>query len=113
MRLLTVVSLLGLAFAEGALAQEAGGGTRLLRSPTVSRDLVALAYAGDLWVVSRAGGAARRSHSPCPGRSPESILRMVAASPTRRSRLRSSSPPRTRRASGAITAAAAPIRSGS
>ena len=60
MRLLTVVSLLGLAFAEGALAQEAGGGTRLLRSPTVSRDLVALAYAGDLWVVSRSGGAARR-----------------------------------------------------
>src|SRR5262245_26974802 len=39
-----------------ALAQ----GTRLLRHPTVSRDLVAFQYAGDLWVVSRAGGQARR-----------------------------------------------------
>jgi tricorn protease len=34
--------------------------TRLLRRPTVSRELVAFAYAGDLWVVSRNGGAARR-----------------------------------------------------
>jgi tricorn protease len=39
-----------------AAAQE----TRLLRTPAVSRDLVAFAYAGDLWVVPRAGGAARR-----------------------------------------------------
>ena len=38
----------------------AAQGTRLLRHPTVSRDLVAFAYAGDLWVVSRAGGQARR-----------------------------------------------------
>jgi tricorn protease len=35
-------------------------GTRLLRHPTVSRDLVAFEYAGDLWVVSRNGGQARR-----------------------------------------------------
>src|SRR5213593_1035621 len=35
-------------------------GTRLLRRPTVSRDLVAFAYAGDIWVVSRSGGQARR-----------------------------------------------------
>ena len=35
-------------------------GTRLLRHPTVSRDSVAFEYAGDLWVTSRAGGAARR-----------------------------------------------------
>jgi tricorn protease len=34
--------------------------TRLLRHPTVSRDLVAFAYAGDLWTVGRAGGQARR-----------------------------------------------------
>src|ERR687891_1498205 len=39
-----------------AAAQE----TRLRRTPAVSRDLVAFAYAGDLWVVPRAGGAARR-----------------------------------------------------
>ena len=35
-------------------------GTRLLRHPTVSRDSVAFEYAGDLWVVARSGGAARR-----------------------------------------------------
>lgn len=35
-------------------------GTRLLRHPTVSRDSVAFEYAGDLWVVPRKGGQARR-----------------------------------------------------
>ena len=35
-------------------------GTRLLRHPTVSRDLVAFEYAGDLWAVPRSGGQARR-----------------------------------------------------
>ena len=35
-------------------------GTRLLRHPTVSRDQIAFEYAGDLWVVARAGGSARR-----------------------------------------------------
>lgn len=35
-------------------------GTRMLRHPAVSRDLVAFEYAGDLWAVSRDGGAARR-----------------------------------------------------
>src|SRR5262245_6806624 len=39
-----------------ATAQE----TRLLRHPTVSRDQVAFEYAGDLWVVPRGGGQARR-----------------------------------------------------
>lgn len=42
--------------ATGSQAQ----GTRLLRHPTVSRDSVAFEYAGDLWVVSRSGGTARR-----------------------------------------------------
>ncbi|HET6891654.1 MAG TPA: hypothetical protein VFH31_11170, partial [Pyrinomonadaceae bacterium] len=37
-----------------------GQGTRLLRHPTVSRDRVAFAYAGDLWIVSRDGGEALR-----------------------------------------------------
>ena len=60
MRLPVVASLVALAFTQAAVAQEGGGGTRLLRSPTVSRDLIAFAYAGDLWVVSRSGGAARR-----------------------------------------------------
>jgi tricorn protease len=35
-------------------------GTRLLRHPTVSRDSVAFEYAGDLWIVARNGGTARR-----------------------------------------------------
>ena len=35
-------------------------GTRLLRHPTVSRDQIAFEYAGDLWVVGRNGGSARR-----------------------------------------------------
>src|SRR5256885_9944816 len=35
-------------------------GTRLLRHPSVSRDSVAFEYAGDLWIVSRTGGQARR-----------------------------------------------------
>ena len=35
-------------------------GTRLLRHPTVSRELVAFEYASDIWAVSRNGGEARR-----------------------------------------------------
>jgi len=38
-------------------------GTRLLRHPTVSRDHIAFEYAGDLWLVSRNGGQARRTSS--------------------------------------------------
>jgi tricorn protease len=33
--------------------------TRLLRFPTLSRDAIAFAYAGDIWSVPRAGGVAR------------------------------------------------------
>jgi tricorn protease len=44
----------------GVVGVASGQGTRLLRHPTVSRDLVAFEYAGDLWAVSRTGGAARR-----------------------------------------------------
>ena len=35
-------------------------GTRMLRQPSVSRDLIVFAYAGDIWTVSRSGGQARR-----------------------------------------------------
>jgi tricorn protease len=41
-------------------AISAAQGTRLLRHPTVSRDAIAFEYAGDLWSVSRNGGAAKR-----------------------------------------------------
>ena len=48
--------LLCLAISSAAFAQE----TRMLRHPSVSRELIAFAYAGDLWVVARSGGDARR-----------------------------------------------------
>ncbi|MFN2572579.1 MAG: PDZ domain-containing protein [Gemmatimonadales bacterium] len=35
-------------------------GTRLLRQPTVSQTQIAFAYAGDIWIVGREGGDARR-----------------------------------------------------
>jgi tricorn protease len=36
------------------------GGTRLLRTPSVSASHIAFAYAGNIWIVDRAGGDARR-----------------------------------------------------
>ncbi len=48
--------LICFAIATTVFAQE----TRMLRHPSVSRDLVAFAYAGDLWVAARSGGNARR-----------------------------------------------------
>lgn len=42
------------------IAATAASGTRLLRRPTVSRDMIAFEYGGDLWTVARAGGEARR-----------------------------------------------------
>src|SRR5262245_41639284 len=55
-RKIILALLLVLAVSVVALAD----GTRLLRQPTVSRDSVAFEYGGDLWIVSRAGGQARR-----------------------------------------------------
>src|SRR3989441_12789382 len=52
-----LLALLSCLFSFGLVAAQ---GTRLLRHPTVSRDSVAFEYAGDLWVVSRSGGQARR-----------------------------------------------------
>src|SRR5690349_8726651 len=54
--LLSTVALALAALAVTASAQ----GTRLLRHPAVSRDQIAFEYAGDLWVVGRNGGEARR-----------------------------------------------------
>lgn len=56
LRQLVFTLLLCLSVSAAVTAQ----GTRLLRHPTVSRDLVAFEYAGDLWAVSRSGGQARR-----------------------------------------------------
>jgi len=49
--------------------------TRLLRQPTASAEYVAFAYAGDIWVVERAGGLARRLTSmPGAEREPAALL---------------------------------------
>src|SRR5205823_5635176 len=50
----------GILLSLGVFGAASAQGTRLLRHPTVSRDSVAFEYAGDLWVVGRSGGAARR-----------------------------------------------------
>jgi tricorn protease len=55
-----LASILYLAAAAAAPAAAGAQETRLLRHPAVSRDLVAFEYGGDLWVVGRAGGQARR-----------------------------------------------------
>jgi tricorn protease len=49
-----------LALALGSTGLISAQGTRLLRHPTVSRDSIAFEYAGDLWIVARTGGQARR-----------------------------------------------------
>jgi tricorn protease len=41
-------------------AVTASAQTRMLRSPTVSRTQIAFAYANNIWIVDKAGGAARR-----------------------------------------------------
>ena len=50
--------------ADGALAlrsaEREGGPTRLLRTPSVSANHVAFAYANNIWIVDRKGGDARR-----------------------------------------------------
>ncbi len=51
-----LVIVASLVLADAAPAQ----GTRLLRRPAVSRELVAFEYGGDLWTVPRSGGQARR-----------------------------------------------------
>ena len=41
-------------------AHAQAGGTRLLRTPTVSATQIAFAYAQNIWTVPRSGGMARR-----------------------------------------------------
>jgi|SRR5579883_70572 len=49
-------TLIALLFLDCIYAQ----GTRLLRHPAISKDSIAFEYAGDLWIVGRNGGQARR-----------------------------------------------------
>jgi len=58
---LPVVALVAGAFSAPAQAATATTGTtRMLRSPTESATQIAFAYAGNIWVVPRAGGSAVR-----------------------------------------------------
>lgn len=50
--------LCALAFLLSAVTSQAA--TRLLRTPTVSPDYIAFAYANNIWIVDRKGGLARR-----------------------------------------------------
>src|SRR3954447_12270476 len=52
--LLLSLLLISSSYVEGA------SGTRLLRTPTVSSESIAFAYANNIWIVDRKGGAARR-----------------------------------------------------
>jgi len=56
LRRVVIILVVLACFSVPAFAQ----GTRLLRHPTVSRDSIAFEYGGDLWVVARNGGQARR-----------------------------------------------------
>ncbi|HKV34192.1 MAG TPA: PDZ domain-containing protein [Pyrinomonadaceae bacterium] len=58
---LLCLCLLAVDFTTNAHAQNGHGGqTRLLRTPTVSSTQIGFAYANNIWVAPRAGGAARR-----------------------------------------------------
>jgi len=46
--------------AQAAAGQPPEGPTKLLRFADISKDRVVFAYAGDLWIAARDGGAARR-----------------------------------------------------
>src|SRR5574341_545896 len=59
MNKLRIVLLLGMLLL-GTVAIGAPPETRLMRFPDISKDQVVFVYAGDLWIVPRAGGAARR-----------------------------------------------------
>src|SRR3954470_19071655 len=58
--LLKVSGLLAIALINFTIAAAQTGGTRLLRSPSVSDSQIAFAYAQNIWTVPRAGGTARR-----------------------------------------------------
>ncbi len=46
--------------ASGMMAAAADAHSHILQQPTISRDLIAFSYAGDIWTVPRSGGRATR-----------------------------------------------------
>ena len=62
-RALRVAAILSVALAATLVslaAASATGSTLLLRKPAISRTQIAFSYGGDLWIVDRNGGDARR-----------------------------------------------------
>lgn len=59
-RLSPLLGLLLLLVAPFSASGQGDAGTRMLHTPDVSRDRIVFVYAGDVWVVPRAGGEARR-----------------------------------------------------
>jgi tricorn protease len=57
---IALATVLAAASPAAAPSTAQAGGTRLLREPTVSATQVAFEYGGDLWIVGRDGGEARR-----------------------------------------------------
>src|SRR5215203_6149302 len=55
-----LLSAVGVVSSPSAIHAQAASGTRLLRTPSVSRQHITFAYANNVWVVERAGGSARR-----------------------------------------------------
>src|SRR3954470_24264872 len=58
-----VISLIGCILAVQVLALAQGERPLLLRHPTVSQTQIVFSFAGDLWIVARDGGDARRRTS--------------------------------------------------
>src|SRR5262249_56973598 len=56
----SVISLAACVFALGTLSLAQGGGPLLLHHPSVSQTQIVFSFAGDLWIVGRDGGDARR-----------------------------------------------------
>ncbi len=56
----SLASMFVLATAAVPAAAQSPSGTRLLRTPSVSASHIAFAYANNIWVAERSGGAARR-----------------------------------------------------
>ena len=54
------MAVAGLAATPRTAPAQSATGTRLLRTPSVSAQHIAFAYANNIWIVERAGGAARR-----------------------------------------------------
>jgi tricorn protease len=55
-----LLAALFLFVAASQLAAQSSNPYALLRKPTVSKTQIAFSYGGDLWIVDRAGGEARR-----------------------------------------------------